>query len=253
MQQGGRTLIIHCVSDPQVRPAHPAQENLRKGQLHAWYSPLALFANEEHALSQLLDDQEHIRADRFKFASDRSRYIIGHGLLRKLLGHYLNQPPQEVQMLRGEFGKPYLLEHPVHFNLSDTKDAVLIAVALEPVGADIETMQRRTDHQGVSEHYFTPPEVASIAASADGKRRFLELWTRKEAVLKACGVGIMDDLKSLNVGEALNTMTIQHPDFVRLVSPEYYVYTMNVGEDHLVSIAASHPIDKLKLFSALPS
>lgn len=243
---------MRCLPDPQIRPAPTGTSTLRNGQVHAWYAHLGEYTEEEDALAALLDDHEHARAERFKFASDRSRYIIGHGLLRKILGSYLDRSPQEVTMLRGEFGKPYIPEHPVHFNLSDTKDAVLVAVAMEPIGADIETMQRRTDHQRVADHYFTAPEVASIAAAADGKRRFLELWTRKEAVLKASGVGIMDDLKSLNVSDALNTMTIQHPDFVRLVSPEYHVYTMSVGKDHLVSIAASQPITDLRLFQGLP-
>ncbi|MBK6774278.1 MAG: 4-phosphopantetheinyl transferase family protein, partial [Flavobacteriales bacterium] len=58
-------------------------------------------------------------------------------------------------------------------------------------------MSRRVDHLSVAEHYFTPEEIAVIASSADGKRQFLDFWTRKEAVLKASGVGIMDDLKIL--------------------------------------------------------
>lgn len=193
-------------------------------------------------MAALLDVEEHLRADRFRHASDRARYIIAHGLLRAVLGQYLGRPPQDIVLVRGEFGKPFIPGHPVHFNLSDTKDAVLVALARHPIGADIETMNRDTDHKRVADHYFTTPEVESINVAPDGKRRFLELWTRKEAVLKACGVGLMDDLHSLNVGEAFNEMTISHPDFVRMAAEEYHVRTGYVGTDHLVSIASALPI-----------
>jgi 4'-phosphopantetheinyl transferase len=213
---------------------------------------LVLLRPRRREYLSLLDTGERARAERFLHEVDRERYIFGHGLLRVLLGRYLNRPPGSIMLQRGEFGKPFLAGHPIHFNLSDTKDAVLLAVATEPIGADIETMDRRTDHKSVAGHFFTPREVGSIAGTADGKRRFLELWTRKEAVLKASGVGIMDDLHSLEVGEAHNTMTIVHPDFVRLAAPEYFVRTIHVGAEHVVSVASASPITEVQLFEGPP-
>jgi 4'-phosphopantetheinyl transferase len=126
----------------------------------------------------------------------------------------------------------------VHFNLSDTKDAVLVAVAHQPIGADVETLDRRTDHDRVADHYFTPGEVADIRKATDGKHRFLELWTRKESVLKASGVGIMDDLQHLEVHLPVNRMTISHPEFVRMAAAEYHVRTFTGGSKHVVSLAS---------------
>lgn len=200
----------------------------------------------------LLNAEERARAERFRYEADRERYIIGHGLTRILLGRYLDRPPGSIDLLRGEFGKPYIQDCPIHFNMSDTKDAVLVAVAQQPIGADIETLDRRTDHERVAEHFFTAREVKSIAEAADGKLRFLELWTRKEAVLKASGVGIMDDLHSLEVGDVHNTMSIAHPDLVRLAAPEYYVQTFHMGAEHMVSVASATPITEMKLFEGLP-
>lgn len=247
-----RSLIVHCEEAAPARLEKAPPGPLAEAVPHAWFATLAPLQHRVGHYLPFLDEEELARAERFRYATDRNRYIFAHGLLRETLGRYLDRSAKDLILHRGEFGKPFLEGDPVHFNLSDTKDAVLVAVAREPIGADIETMRRRTDHQRVAEHFFTAPEVASIAAAADGKRRFLELWTRKEAVLKASGVGIMDDLKSLNVGDALNTMTIQHPDFLRLVTPEYHVQTLSVGKDHLVSIAASHAITALKLFEVLP-
>ena len=234
----GRSLIVHCTGPELARMQAGIPGPLLEGGPHAWFALLKALEDRTDRYHALLDPEELARAERFRYARDRERYILGHGLLRELLGKHLGADPKSLVLLRGEFGKPYLEGHPVHFNLSDTKDAVLVALARHPIGADIETMNRDTDHTRVGGHYFTTPEVESIKIAPDGKRRFLELWTRKEDVLKACGVGLMDDLHSLNVGEAFNRMRISHPDFVRLAAAEYHVRTASVGKDHLVSIAA---------------
>ena len=253
MPEEGRLLVVNCPPPWRKLPDPFTSKDLGSGHVHAWYSTLEALGEKLGSLTKLLDAQEHARADRFRFTSDRARFILGHGLLRIVLGRYLDHSPGSLVLRRGEFGKPFLDGHPIHFNLSDTKDAVLVALARQPIGADIETLDRRTDHEGVAEHYFTSREVKSIADAVDGKRRFLELWTRKEAVLKASGVGIMDDLHSLEVGEAHNTMTIMHPDFIRLAAPEYHVQTMHVGADHLVSVASATPITEITLFEGLPA
>jgi 4'-phosphopantetheinyl transferase len=217
---------------------------LDAGVITVWYAPLNKLHPRLEELASGLDVKERERAVRFRFDRDRERYIIGHGVLRELIGRYMDLPPDRVHMERGEFGKPFLPGTPLHFNLSDTKDAVLVAFHphLE-IGADIETMHRDTDHERVSAHYFTPEEVTDIASASDGKRRFLELWTRKEAVLKASGVGIMDDLKALRVDGKRNEMTITHADFARLAAPSYHVSTFHVGADHVISTAAPSGTD----------
>lgn len=245
-----RSLIVHC-----DEPATAILEKDPPGPLadavpQVWFSTLASLQDREERYHALLDEEELARAERFRFATDRNRYILGHGLLRETLGRCLGRSAKDLILCRGEFGKPFLEGDPVHFNLSDTKDAVLVALSQDPIGADIETMNRRTDHRRVADHFFTPPEVASIAEAPDGKRRFLQLWTRKEAVLKACGVGIMDDLHSLEVGARLNRMKISHPDLVRLAAAEYHVRTAQVGTDHLLSIATELATEDWRIVAA---
>lgn len=245
-----QSLTVHCKStfqgNMEFTGGHAGQQDFPM----AFFGTLAALQPRMASYWELLGVDEQARAKRFRFDTDRDRFIIGHGLLRALLGRSLNMPPAEIAFLRGEFGKPFLENDPIHFNLSDTKDAVLVAIAHEPIGADIETMNRNTDHLGVADHYFTAAEVESIRTARDGKRRFLELWTRKEAVLKACGVGLMDDLHSLEVGDTLNILTISHPDFVRLAAPEYHVVSMSVGTDHLISLASESAIPGIRLLPA---
>lgn len=242
-----RSLIVHCEGPtPAVLETDPPG-GPTDGVAQVWYGTLPSLQDRAERYHALLDNEELARAARFRFPHDRQRYIIGHGLLRETLGRYLGLSAKDLVLLRGEFGKPYLEGHPIHFNLSDTKDAVLVALSKHPIGVDIETMNRHTDHVGVAEHYFTPPEVVSIAEAADGKRRFLELWTRKEAVLKACGVGLMDDLHSLEVGDALNKMKISHPAFVRLAAAEYHVRTLSLGDHHLISVASEQQWTEIRI------
>src|SRR5690606_16858685 len=113
------------------------------GGVHLWYAPLEQLREllaEHHAL---LDADEQRRAGRFRHAQDRERFIAGHGLLRVLLGRYLGKAPESIAFGRGEFGKPFLPGYPLHFNVSDTKDAVLAAFADEAIGADVETLHRQ--------------------------------------------------------------------------------------------------------------
>lgn len=250
---GPRALITFCHGPEDVAPSSGPSAFVapRDGGIEAWYAPLERLRPQLDRFAALLDPVENERADRFRFAHDRERFILGHGLLRVLLGRYLQRDASLVRTMRGPFGKPYLERKDLRFNLSDTKDAVLIAFANKlEIGADIETMLREVDHRAVSEHYFTGPEVADIAAAPDAKRRFLELWTRKEAVLKASGVGIMEDLKALRVDAPRNTMMIAHEAFARMAAPEYHVHTFHVGAEHLISFASPKPLTRVELRDA---
>lgn len=248
-----RPLVVHCEGPLCGAPAQaaPGVAPPEAGTVHLWYTPLDRIRDRLAAYAALLDPVEQERMQRFRFAVDRERFILGHGLLRTLLGHYLERDPALIRMARGPFGKPFLERKDLHFNLSDTKDALLIAFASGiELGADIETMAREVDHRAVSEHYFTAPEIRAIEAAEEPKRRFLELWTRKEAVLKASGVGIMDDLRVLRVDAALNNMTIDHEAFTAMAAPQYHVRTWHVGPAHLVSLATPEAAASVVLLQA---
>lgn len=245
-------LTIYCQA-PKVAPtgtwegALPAMNevHVHLADLHE----LGAFAERHYTL---LDAQERERHARFRFAKDQERFLHAHGLLRRILGQYLDHDPALLHFERGAHGKPFLKGFPLHFNLSDTKDALAIAVARHELGVDLETCARTVDHVGVGTHYFTPQEQAGIAQATDGKRHFLELWTRKEAILKASGVGIMDDLKILRVDQARNELFIGHEAFVALAAPAYHVQTWTRGPQHLVSIASSVAFEQASLFQVGP-
>lgn len=236
----GRALVVHCHPSGTIEPGTPdATPALRTGAIHLWYAPLDRLRPRSEALRELLDPVELDRMARFRFEHDRERFVIGHGLMRELLGRYLQRDGSLVRIARGPFGKPYLERKTLRFNMSDTKDAILIGFTLGmEIGVDIETTARSVDHEAVGRHYFTPAEIRSISEAGDRSReRFLEFWTRKEAVLKASGVGIMEDLRALRVDAPRNELTINHDAFCSMAAPEYHVRTWSVGDRHVLSLA----------------
>ena len=271
MPPEGRLLTIHCAGPDPIAPVTPAADASGRDGIKLHFATLAAHRDRIAGYRTLLDPVELERAARFRFEVDRERFIIAHGLLRSLLAEQLGARPDELRFGRGPYGKPHIEGSGLRFNLSDTKDALLIAIGNGgEIGVDVETMTRSVDHMAVSEHYFTQEEIGSIreaagdlrissgtvdppgrllgtAAENPTKRRFLEFWTRKEAVLKASGVGIMDDLRVLRVDGAVNAMTITHEAFVQHAAERYHLHTWHLGEDHILSVAQEEPINGVRL------
>jgi 4'-phosphopantetheinyl transferase len=251
MTSSGRSLVLHCSGPEPLRPQPAAApQQPAPGEVHAWFATLAELRSRMAALEALLDPVEQERAERFRFDHDRERFVLGHGWLRELLGDYLQRDGSLIRMARGPYGKPYLERKDLRFNFSDTKDAIAIAFTTgTEVGADVETLTRAVDHAAVSGHYFTEAETEAIAAAGtDAKRRFLEFWTRKEAVLKASGVGIMEDLRALRVDRPRNAVLIAHEVFQQMAAPEYHVRTYHIGEGHILSLASPEALTAVRVW-----
>jgi len=178
------------------RPAR-AIPHLADNALHIW---LALA--DEHGPSlprytRYLSPDELQRAERLRLPRHRERFIISRGLLRALLGKYLDCRPELIQFACSPQGKPYLpasfSSAPLSFNLSHSRDAVLFAVRLsEPVGIDVEYMRDNLDFIALAERFLSVQEYRTVSSlsGAQQKAAFYTCWTRKEAYLKATGRGL---------------------------------------------------------------
>ena len=170
---------------------------LADNALHIW---CALASEHEAALqryTRLLSADELQRAGRLRLPRHRERFIISTGLLRALLGKYLDCRPESIQISRTLQGKPFLpaafSSAPITFNLSHSRDAVLFAVRLrEPVGIDVEYMRDNLDFIALAERFLSVQEYRTISSlsGAQQKAAFYTCWTRKEAYLKATGKGL---------------------------------------------------------------
>lgn len=145
-------------------------------------------------LEPLLSPDERERAARYRRRDDQLRFSCTRALLRMLLGRFTNQPPGQLTFGRGFARKPELLDSVGwHFNVSHSSDWLLIAIGRGPVGIDLEWINPDFPFQDVSQLSFSPDEQQYIESCSDLCGCFYQLWTRKEALVKATGKG-MDDL-----------------------------------------------------------
>ena len=171
-------------------------------------------------LESILSADERERVRRFYFERDRSRWLVGRGCLRMLLGRYLDVPPETLSFGYSAFGKPRLtgLKTAVQFNASHSGDILLIAVTLDrAVGIDVERIRSSLSVLEIAERFFSPLERGALAALPDALRTdaFFDCWTRKEAYIKARGVGLSLPLNGFDVafgpGEPANLLATR-PD-----------------------------------------
>jgi len=122
--------------------------------------------------------------------------------LRLLLGAYLDLPGKSIHINRSVRGKPVLdaAEHreSLHFSMAKSEDRLLLGFATScHVGVDLEPWGRRTRNAlGLARRYFSVEESTALAALAPSERHaaFLRTWACKEAVVKASGEGIANQL-----------------------------------------------------------
>ena len=186
-------------------PAPAAFPPLAGAEVHVWAAPLELPEARLAVIVAMLSPDEQVRAARFHFERDRGRFIAGRGFLRALLGRYLQTEPAQLQFSYSPRGKPSLAapaNNGLHFNLAHSDALALLAVTRAcPVGVDVERINPLRDAEGITERFFSPRESAALKAlPADQKpAAFFNLWTRKEAWLKATGDGISEFLSKSEV------------------------------------------------------
>ena len=160
-----------------------------------------------------LSEAEWERARRFVFKRDRNRFIAAHAALREVLSSQCGIPASMLEFAVGPFGKPGLVDqNGLRFNLSHSESLALIAVCDDAeVGADLELLRPMPDAEALAETYFTPAERRALAALAPEARdrAFLCCWTRKEACLKATGMGLSVDTRSFDVGVVADSREVK--------------------------------------------
>lgn len=133
--------------------------------------------------------------------------MVGRGVLRDILGRYLQIKPSQVQFRYGQYGKPALVEAAetstrLEFNLSHSGPLALYAVTpTQPVGIDLEAIRPLTDMEEIAHRFFAPSEYKTLLALPDEQRllAFFNGWTRKEAYIKALGTGLSHPLHTFKV------------------------------------------------------
>jgi 4'-phosphopantetheinyl transferase len=179
-----------------ARPREAGSLRLAVDEVHVWCAGLDVPPDTYARLYATLPEDERNRSARFRSRSDHQHFIVSHGVLRELLGRYLQVPTDRVRYRCNAFGKPDLaheLGSRIRFNLSHAAGLALIAIAAESdVGVDVERIQPESHYRHIARNFFSATEADQLRAlPADRQAEaFVACWTAKEACLKACGAGL---------------------------------------------------------------
>jgi 4'-phosphopantetheinyl transferase len=172
-------------------------------EVHVWQARLDVDDRTVTELDALLAADERQRADRFYSPRDRRRFVVARGLLRVLLGEYLVLKPADIALAAGPLGKPHVVgESSLRFNVAHSADLVLYVIAAgRDVGIDIEQERDGVEYDQLSQRFFALEEIAALQALLPAERRsaFFRCWSRKEAYLKALGLGLQVPLAKFAV------------------------------------------------------
>jgi len=184
----------------------PREPLLPKGDVHVWRVDLTTVPGD---LVGLLCTEERARAERFLSDGARQRWMRSQGVLRALLGRYLQKDPSTLRFATGAHGKPVLLDDEADsnavpqssssrhartsFNLSHSGQLELYSFTeTRAVGVDVEVARRPIDQVAIAGRALGPREARRLEGvdPATRQQEFLRAWVRHEAVLKCRGTGI---------------------------------------------------------------
>ena len=193
--------------DPRVHVFYPTATHpaLGVGQVHLWLARLDTH-DEPHPASLAAD--EWLRAARFHFAADRERFIASRIALRRILAGYAGTEPAALTFTRGPHGKPSLPGSTLRFNLSHSRDVMLLAVThAREVGVDVEALRSDMPFEMLT-GYFSPEDQWTLRTTPEAVRaeKFFELWTRGEAQIKARGLSLDDTARARDDAFTLHSL-----------------------------------------------
>lgn len=165
----------------------------RVGEVSAVLFDSTSWGELETEATALLDAQERARAARFRFDRDRCTYVLAHAMWRVVLGVLLDLDPGEVPLQFLPTGQPHLPGTGLATSLSHSGPVVLIAVGrVGALGVDVERWPPRVSMEALLTVICAPEECGALHALPGEQRELnlLQLWTRKEALLKAWGSGL---------------------------------------------------------------
>jgi 4'-phosphopantetheinyl transferase len=171
--------------------------------VHLWRTFLPQHAHQIERFLLTLSPDELKRAERFRFAQHRERFILARGLLREILHLYTGLAAEKIEFVYGPQGKPYLANNLLNlfFNVSHSHDMAVYGFTIgKEIGIDIEKIELHFK-EDIAKRFFSQVEFNYLLSLPESKRHieFYAIWARKEALIKALGKGLYTPLESFSV------------------------------------------------------
>lgn len=228
-----------------MRPSRVSPQSRRNGYRVAANIQLLVcrLAEEPGAAERaLLGADERERAAKFRFDLHRNRYVARHGWIRRQLARRYGGAPRDLDFDPGVHGKPRLRGAWARrggFNASSSQDYALLG--LDPrgeIGVDIECIRPFKDAADFAAHSFSDSERRQARSPA----AFFRIWTRKEAFLKCTGLGLVDDLASLQVGSRNSRRPLRYTDAAGVLHVCYLWTWVLDAPPRAISVASPRPL-----------
>jgi len=229
---------------------------LSKGEIHIWSANLLQPDDIVDQLHGELSEDEKERAREYKYDRDRRRFIVSRGMLRRLLGRYLQEEPSRLVFTYGIHGKPDLrmkfLGQDVLFNLAHSEDLALYAFTTElSIGLDLEYVKEIPDADEVASRFFSDRENAILEVQV-GRRRleaFYRCWTLKEAYVKAMGAGMAFPLRRVEVSFTSGGARLLEVNGDRHEAARWSMFTLEPAEGYVAAVAVNGMNYRFKQYS----
>ncbi|NTS39487.1 4'-phosphopantetheinyl transferase superfamily protein [Flavisolibacter sp. BT320] len=230
------TVTVTCSQLDDIIWEPLSSNHLADGIIHVWRAPLHPLQFSPDDYLQELPPDEKQRAARFVQTEDRNRFLLGRKMLRSLVGYFYGTPPESVKIKTGSNGKPFLStneERPIFFNLSHAGHWVLLSMGLSESGVDVEAINHIDSPEDLFAACLSPEEQEALQEAPDKRQLFCTYWTRKEALLKATGIGLVDELTAI---PCLNGANRVKAKLVRC-NQDWDIQSFKLDEQHIASIA----------------
>lgn len=178
--------------------------SFEESDVHIWQIDVDKYLKYERKLWFNLSVEEQKRASQFVKQKDQQYYVVTHGICRLILSGYLSQPPTMINIGKGAYGKPILLDqayYNLHFNLSHSANKALFAVSPRNVGVDIEYINPQLPFDDLVPQFMSNTEREQFTLLPDCQKCcfFYRSWTCKEAYVKAIGQGLSYPIKQVTL------------------------------------------------------
>lgn len=204
--------------------------------VHVWYVSLECWRSRLECLRKLLAVEERRTLERYRRESDVHRRIVSRGVLRLVLGRQLRVDPQSIRFSYSRRGKPSVSG--LEFNVAHSGDLVLIATHALPVGIDVEQISSASSIEALGATCFTSRE-RSMARQAGCDNCLWQLWVRKEAWLKALGVGVSISPAAIDVANPATPLLASYLGCPRISN--HRVIDLPVAEGYRAACAIAGP------------
>ncbi len=228
--------------------------------IDVWSIHLPDCRDEVESCRGLLADDELERAAKFFKPKDAENFSLCRGLLRRILGEVLDADPSALSFERNGHGKPFLADEELEFNVSHSRDRLLIALTSgRAIGVDIEFRRSGINMDAIANRWFAPeereffqslPALSNEGVEGENKEQgFFDIWAKKEAYVKALGMGIFKELHSFAVplGNEPGFPMVGIYDASGVKNEEWFFQPLEIDPAYAAALVSEAPVVPIRL------